>query len=152
MDAVVVNEAGVVEIEDRKRCWLQHLPTKGIASFLVQTFRAPAHPTSPINRLLAKLSHLTHPTQSRPRALTCCDPALPPTMDAFTCRMSFTDRLKSLSASASAAKQCAQFALKNREYDEDLFSVILETLQGVGPPSPPLNRSPSAPGPHVKYS
>ncbi|TGZ84005.1 hypothetical protein EX30DRAFT_393538 [Ascodesmis nigricans] len=50
-------------------------------------------------------------------------------MDAFQCRIQFTRQLSSLTASAAAAKQCAQFALKNRDFDEDLFSVILETLQ-----------------------
>ncbi|KAI5781148.1 CTD kinase subunit gamma CTK3-domain-containing protein [Geopyxis carbonaria] len=50
-------------------------------------------------------------------------------MDAFQCRMQFTRQLQSLNASSVSAKQCAQFALKNREYDEDLVSVIVEQLQ-----------------------
>ncbi|PUU75264.1 CTD kinase subunit gamma CTK3-domain-containing protein [Tuber borchii] len=49
--------------------------------------------------------------------------------DPFTCRLSFTRLLSRLNASAGASKQCAQFALRNRELDEDLFSVILEQLQ-----------------------
>lgn len=54
-----------------------------------------------------------------------------PVMDAFQCRIQFTRQLSNLTASAAAAKQCAQFALKNRDFDEDLFSVILETMQSV---------------------
>ena len=54
--------------------------------------------------------------------------------DPFTCRLSFTRLLTRLNASAGASKQCAQFALRNRELDEDLFSVILEQLQSVPPP------------------
>ncbi|KAF8540855.1 CTD kinase subunit gamma CTK3-domain-containing protein [Trichophaea hybrida] len=50
-------------------------------------------------------------------------------MDAFQCRLHFTKLISNLTASAVAAKQCAQFALKNRDVDEDLFSVILEQLQ-----------------------
>lgn len=52
-------------------------------------------------------------------------------MDAFQCRLHFTRLVSNLTASAVAAKQCAQFALKNRDVDEDLFSVILEQLQSV---------------------
>ncbi|KAA8897810.1 CTD kinase subunit gamma CTK3-domain-containing protein [Sphaerosporella brunnea] len=50
-------------------------------------------------------------------------------MDAFQCRLHFTNLLSRLTASAVAAKQAAQFALKNRDVDEDLFSVIVEQLQ-----------------------
>jgi hypothetical protein len=53
------------------------------------------------------------------------------TMDPFQCRLHFTKLLSNLTASAVAAKQCAQFALKYRDVDEDLFSVILEQLQSV---------------------
>jgi CTD kinase subunit gamma len=56
----------------------------------------------------------------------------PTIMDAFQCRLHFTKLISNLTASAVAAKQCAQFALKNRDVDEDLFSVILEQLQSVG--------------------
>ncbi|KAI5794109.1 CTD kinase subunit gamma CTK3-domain-containing protein [Pyronema domesticum] len=49
-------------------------------------------------------------------------------MDAFQCRLHFTRLISNLTASSVAAKQCAQFALKNRDVDEDLFSVILEQL------------------------
>ncbi|KAH0614680.1 uncharacterized protein H6S33_000316 [Morchella sextelata] len=51
------------------------------------------------------------------------------TDDPFNCRLQFTRLLSRLNASAGASKQCAQFALRNRELDEDLFSVILEQLQ-----------------------
>ncbi|KAL7267553.1 hypothetical protein RUND412_009855 [Rhizina undulata] len=49
--------------------------------------------------------------------------------DPFACRLAFTKLLGRLNASAGAAKQCTQFALKNKELEEDLFSVILEQLQ-----------------------
>jgi len=51
--------------------------------------------------------------------------------DPFACRLAFTKLLSRLNASAGASKQCAQFALRNRELDEDLFNVILEQLQSV---------------------
>lgn len=57
------------------------------------------------------------------------------TDDPFNCRLQFTRLLSRLNASAGASKQCAQFALRNKELDEDLFSVIVEQLQSV--PSPP---------------
>jgi CTD kinase subunit gamma len=60
-------------------------------------------------------------------------------MDAFQCRMQFTRQISTLTASAVAAKQCAQFALKNRDFDEDLFSVIMEQLESVSPPFFPWN-------------
>lgn len=49
--------------------------------------------------------------------------------------MQFTRQISTLTASAVAAKQCAQFALKNRDFDEDLFSVILEQLESVSRPA-----------------
>lgn len=60
------------------------------------------------------------------------------TDDPFNCRLQFTRLLSRLNASAGASKQCAQFALRNKELDEDLFSVIVEQLQSV--PSPPHTR------------
>ncbi|KAI5811257.1 CTD kinase subunit gamma CTK3-domain-containing protein [Peziza echinospora] len=52
-------------------------------------------------------------------------------MDAFEARLQFTNRLSKLGASAQAAKACAQFALKHREFYEDLHSCILEQLASV---------------------
>lgn len=52
-------------------------------------------------------------------------------MDAFEARLQFTSRLSKLSASIQAAKSCAQFALKHKEYHEDLHSCILEQLASV---------------------
>ena len=71
-----------------------------------------------------------HASQLRKVQLTANDPIS--RMDAFQCRLHFTKSISNLTASAVAAKQCAQFALKNRDFDEDLFSVILEQLQSVG--------------------
>lgn len=62
-------------------------------------------------------------------------------VDPFQCRLTFTRQISNLSASAVAAKQAAQFALKNRDVDEDLFSVILEQLQAVRYSQPPRSRS-----------
>lgn len=58
-------------------------------------------------------------------------------MDAFEARLQFTSRLSKLSASVQAAKSCAQFALKHKDYHEDLHSCILEQLASVRVPSPP---------------
>ncbi|KAF8472104.1 CTD kinase subunit gamma CTK3-domain-containing protein [Kalaharituber pfeilii] len=52
-------------------------------------------------------------------------------MDAFEARLQFTSRLSKLSASSQAAKSCAQFALKHKEFHEDLHSCILEQLGSV---------------------
>jgi len=52
-------------------------------------------------------------------------------MDAFEARLQFTSRLSKLSASIQAAKSCAQFALKHKDYHEDLHSCILEQLASV---------------------
>jgi hypothetical protein len=51
--------------------------------------------------------------------------------DPFEVRMRFTSQLTHLSASVTAAQKAANFALKNREQDEDLHSVILEQLERV---------------------
>ena len=53
------------------------------------------------------------------------------TMDAFDARLQFTSKLSKLSASTQAARSCAQFALKHKEYHEDLHSCILEQLATV---------------------
>lgn len=55
-------------------------------------------------------------------------------MDPFEVRMRFTSQLQHLSASATAAQKAANFALKNREMDEDLHSCILEQLEKVVTP------------------
>lgn len=52
-------------------------------------------------------------------------------MDAFDARLQFTSRLARLGAGQQAAKSCAQFALKHKEYHEDLHSCILEQLATV---------------------
>lgn len=57
--------------------------------------------------------------------------------DPFEVRMRFTGQLQHLSASVTAAQKAANFALKNREQDEDLHSVILEQLERVI--TPPLS-------------
>jgi CTD kinase subunit gamma len=51
--------------------------------------------------------------------------------DPFEVRMRFTQLLAHLTASANAATKAAQFALKHREMDEDLHSVVLEQLEKV---------------------
>ncbi|KAH7115052.1 CTD kinase subunit gamma CTK3-domain-containing protein [Dendryphion nanum] len=50
-------------------------------------------------------------------------------MDPFEVRMRFTSQLQHLSASVTAAQKAANFAVKNREMDEDLHSCILEQLE-----------------------
>ena len=52
-------------------------------------------------------------------------------MDAFEARLQFTSRLSRLGAGQQAARSCAQFALKHKEYHEDLHSCILEQLASV---------------------
>ncbi|KAF2751087.1 hypothetical protein M011DRAFT_463839 [Sporormia fimetaria CBS 119925] len=49
--------------------------------------------------------------------------------DPFEVRMRFTGQLQHLSASVTAAQKAANFALKNRDQDEDLHSCILEQLE-----------------------
>jgi hypothetical protein len=49
--------------------------------------------------------------------------------DPFEVRMRFTSQLQHLSASTTAAQKAANYALKNREMDEDLHSCILEQLE-----------------------
>src|SRR5690606_22448763 len=52
-------------------------------------------------------------------------------MDDFECRLQLTKYLSRLNASTVAAKQCASYALKNRNWDEDLHSCILEQISQV---------------------
>lgn len=52
-------------------------------------------------------------------------------MDAFEARLQFTARLSRLGAGQQAARSCAQFALKHKEFHEDLHSCILEQLATV---------------------
>ncbi|KAF2274494.1 uncharacterized protein EI97DRAFT_362861, partial [Westerdykella ornata] len=49
--------------------------------------------------------------------------------DPFEVRMRFSMQLQHLSASVTAAQKAANYALKNREMDEDLHSCILEQLE-----------------------
>ncbi|KAK0630833.1 CTD kinase subunit gamma CTK3-domain-containing protein [Bombardia bombarda] len=49
--------------------------------------------------------------------------------DPFEVRMRFTNQLRQLNASVTSAQKAAQFALKNREWAEDLHSCILEQLE-----------------------
>ncbi|KAL7269940.1 hypothetical protein RUND412_007363 [Rhizina undulata] len=49
--------------------------------------------------------------------------------DPFECRLAFTKLLGRLNASSAAVNHCTHFALKNKELEEDLFSVVLEQLQ-----------------------
>lgn len=52
--------------------------------------------------------------------------------DPFEVRMRFTSQLQHLNASVTSAQKAANYALKNREMDEDLHSCILEQLERVG--------------------
>jgi len=52
--------------------------------------------------------------------------------DPFEVRMRFTGQLQHLNASVTSAQKAANYALKNREMDEDLHSCILEQLERVG--------------------
>lgn len=61
-------------------------------------------------------------------------PSSPPQvqgMDPFECRIKFTDSLKRLGASRTGAERCATFALKHREYAEDLHNCVLEQFDEV---------------------
>lgn len=49
--------------------------------------------------------------------------------DPFEVRMRFTNQLQHLNASVTSAQKAANYALKNREMDEDLHSCILEQLE-----------------------
>ncbi|OCK76504.1 hypothetical protein K432DRAFT_360239 [Lepidopterella palustris CBS 459.81] len=49
--------------------------------------------------------------------------------DPFEVRMRFTSQLQHLNASVTSAQKAANYALKNREMDEDLHSCILEQLE-----------------------
>ena len=51
--------------------------------------------------------------------------------DPFEVRMRFTNQLQHLNASVTSAQKAANYALKNREMDEDLHSCILEQLERV---------------------
>jgi len=48
--------------------------------------------------------------------------------DAFETRLSFIQSLQKLNATVQSQQKCAQFALKNKDLDEDLFNCILEEL------------------------
>jgi hypothetical protein len=95
----------------------------------------------PSTKTLSELSSLNYSPNLRATQRSSCwlwstteqrhTPNATMTMDAFQCRLHFTNLISRLTASAVAAKQSAQFALKNRDVDEDLFSVILEQLQSV---------------------
>ena len=52
-------------------------------------------------------------------------------MDPFDVRMRFTTSLQHLNASVTSAQKAANYALKNRDMDEDLHSCILEQLERV---------------------
>lgn len=51
--------------------------------------------------------------------------------DPFETRLQFTRMLQRLNASVNASKNCAAFALKHKDLDEDLHSCILEQLEKV---------------------
>lgn len=51
------------------------------------------------------------------------------TMDPFEVRMRFNSQLQHLNASVTSAQKTAAYALKYREWDEDLHSCILENLE-----------------------
>ncbi|KAF2001575.1 CTD kinase subunit 3 [Amniculicola lignicola CBS 123094] len=50
-------------------------------------------------------------------------------MDPFEVRMRFSTQLHGLTASQTSVQKAANFALKNRELDEDLHSCIIEQLE-----------------------
>ncbi|KAJ5484117.1 hypothetical protein N7539_005913 [Penicillium diatomitis] len=50
-------------------------------------------------------------------------------VDPFEVRMRFTQQLQHLSASVTSSQKAAQYALKHRDWDEDLHSCILEQLE-----------------------
>ncbi|ODV86319.1 hypothetical protein CANARDRAFT_27553 [[Candida] arabinofermentans NRRL YB-2248] len=52
-------------------------------------------------------------------------------MDSFEARVQFSKQLSSLTPSRQAALDCAKFILRNKDNQDDLFSVILETLNSV---------------------
>jgi hypothetical protein len=52
-------------------------------------------------------------------------------VDPFEARMRFTQQLQHLSASVTSSQKAAQYALKYRDWDEDLHSCILEQLERV---------------------
>ncbi|KAG7792745.1 hypothetical protein KL910_000985 [Ogataea haglerorum] len=52
-------------------------------------------------------------------------------MDSFEARVYLTKQLSSLTPSKQAAQQCAKFLLKHKELQEDLYSVILESLDAA---------------------
>ncbi|KAK7206167.1 CTD kinase subunit gamma CTK3-domain-containing protein [Myxozyma melibiosi] len=49
-------------------------------------------------------------------------------LDAFEARLMFTDLLRRLNASVQSATKCAQFAVRNKDLCEDLYSCIIEEL------------------------
>ncbi|CDK25782.1 unnamed protein product [Kuraishia capsulata CBS 1993] len=52
-------------------------------------------------------------------------------MDPLEARLYFTRQLKSMSASLQQHTECAKFAIKNEELQEDFHSVILEVISAV---------------------
>ncbi|KAI4717017.1 hypothetical protein E4T48_06765 [Aureobasidium sp. EXF-10727] len=54
---------------------------------------------------------------------------IPFTMDPFEVRMRFNSQLQHLNASVTSAQKAAVWAIKYREWDEDLHSCILENLE-----------------------
>ncbi|KAG7830348.1 hypothetical protein KL920_001986 [Ogataea angusta] len=52
-------------------------------------------------------------------------------MDSFEARVYLTKQLSSLTPSKQAAQQCAKFLLKHKELQDDLYSVILESLDAA---------------------
>lgn len=59
--------------------------------------------------------------------------------DPFEVRMRFTNQLQHLNASVTSSQKAAQYALKYRDMDEDLHSCILEQVEKVKPPIPPIH-------------
>ncbi|KAG7834521.1 hypothetical protein KL943_002905 [Ogataea angusta] len=52
-------------------------------------------------------------------------------MDSFEARVYLTKQLSSLTPSKQAAQQCAKFLLKHKDLQDDLYSVILESLDAA---------------------
>ncbi|KAH0348111.1 hypothetical protein KCU83_g6364, partial [Aureobasidium melanogenum] len=67
----------------------------------------------------------THSTHFRPQSST----SQSRTMDPFEVRMRFNSQLQHLNASVTSAQKAAVWAIKYREWDEDLHSCILENLE-----------------------
>lgn len=57
--------------------------------------------------------------------------------DPFEVRMRFSSQLQHLNASVASAQKAAQYALKYKEWHEDLHSCILEQVERVCLPTYP---------------